>query len=242
MNRKHVSTPKTSEAIHTLQATLGYSFDCHDLLVEALTHSSSLNEDRGSRSHNERLEFLGDSVLDLVISEYLMSEFREADEGTLSKMKARLVSKDTLAKLSQQLALGTYLFLGRGEELNHGRHKPSLLADTLEALIAAVYLDGGFSPARRLVLNIYRDEFNLLSSNGHAADDKSELQEQCQRRFGFLPVYHLQHTSGPDHQRTFEVDVHLKDERYGTGVGRTKKEAEQQAAKQALVRLQESKV
>ncbi len=242
MNAKHVSTPSLSEAMYELQAALDYSFDCLDLLVEALTHSSSLNEDPGSRSHNERLEFLGDSVLDLVISEYLMSEFREADEGILSRMKARLVSKDTLAKLSKHLALGTYLFLGRGEELNDGRHKPSVLADTLEALIAAVYLDGGFSPARRFVLNIYREEFGLLSSNGHVADDKSQLQELCQRRFGLLPIYNLRHTSGPDHQRTFEVEVHLNDERYGAGVGMTKKEAEQQAAKQALVRLQESKV
>ena len=241
MKSKHVRTPKTIEAISELQAALGYSFDRLDLLVEALTHSSSLNEERGSQSHNERLEFLGDAVLDLVISEYLMSAFRAADEGTLSRMRARLVSKGTLAKLSKHLALGTYLFLGRGEELNDGRHKPSLLADTLEALIAAVYLDGGFSPARRLVLNIYRDEFGLLSSSGHAADDKSQLQELCQRQFGLLPIYHVRYTSGPDHHRTFEVEVHLKDEQYGIGAGRTKKEAEQQAAKQALVRLQESK-
>ncbi|HIB54837.1 MAG TPA: ribonuclease III [Nitrospirales bacterium] len=242
MNPEQLSTLQVSEAMVELQAKIGYSFDRIDLLVEVLTHSSSLNEKRGSRSHNERLEFLGDAVLDLMISEYLMSRFREADEGSLSQMKARLVSKDILSKLSKHLALGTYLILGRGEELNDGRQKPSLLADTLEALIAAVYLDGGLSPARRLVLNIYREEFSPLSSNGHEVDDKSQLQELCQRRYGLLPIYQLRHTSGPDHHRTFEVEVHLKDERYGTGAGRTKKKAEQQAAKQALARLQESKV
>ena len=241
MNPKQDSTPRASEAMATLQTTLGYTFNRIGLLSEALTHSSSLNEERGSRSHNERLEFLGDSVLNLVISEYLMSNFAEADEGPLSRMKARLVSKDTLAKLSKHLALGTYLFLGRGEELNDGRHKPSLLADTLEALIAAVYLDGGFSPARRFILDIYREEFDLLRSNGHAADDKSQLQELCQRRFALLPIYHLRQTSGPDHHRTFEVDVRLRDERYGTGTGKTKKEAEQHAAKQALAQLRKLK-
>ena len=239
---KQISALQNSRAICELQSTLGYAFDCFDLLVEALTHSSSLNEEHASHSHNERLEFLGDSVLDLVISEYLMSTFRQSDEGTLSKMKAKLVSKDTLAKLSKELALGSYLILGRGEELNHGRQKPSLLADTLEALIAAIYLDGGMSSARRLVLDFYERELDFLHSSGHAEDNKSQLQELCQRQFGLLPIYYLRHISGPDHRRTFEVEVHLRHERYGIGVGTTKKEAEQQAAEQALVRLDESKL
>ena len=242
MMSKQISALQNSKTICELQSTLGYAFDRFDLLVEALTHSSSLNEEHGSHSHNERLEFLGDSVLDLVISEYLMSTFRQSDEGTLSKMKAKLVSKDTLAKLSKELALGSYLILGRGEELNHGRQKPSLLADTLEALIAAIYLDGGMSSARRLVLDVYEGELDFLHSSGHAADNKSQLQELCQRQFGLLPIYCLRHISGPDHRRTFEVEVHLRHERYGIGVGTTKKEAEQQAAEQALVRLDESKL
>ena len=237
MTTRHDATVQISESMRELQGILGYSFDRGDLLIEALTHSSSLNEDRGGRPHNERLEFLGDAVLGLVISEYLMSRCPDADEGTLSRMKARLVSKDTLAKLSRQLGVGTHLFLGRGEELNEGRHKSSLLADTLEALIAAVCLDGGYSPARHMVLNLYQEEFSLLTSNGNEVDDKSQLQQICQRRFSLLPIYYLIHTSGPDHNRRFEVDVHLRDERYGSGAGNTKKEAEKQAAKQALVRL-----
>ena len=239
MHSKHLPMSRTSDALYELQTTLGHSFVRIELLIEALTHSSALNEWRGNHSHNERLEFLGDSVLDLLISEYLMSEFQEVDEGILSKMKARLVGKDTLAALSRSLSLGSYLFLGRGEELNDGRQNPSILADTLEAVIAAVYLDGGLSSARRLLLNVYREKFNLLNSNGQKTDDKSQLQELCQRRFGFLPVYHLSHTSGPDHHRTFEVEVHLGNDQYGAGAGRTKKKAEQEAAKQALVRLQE---
>ncbi len=224
--------------MHELQTSIGYSFARLDLLIQALTHSSSLNEGTESSSHNERFEFLGDAILNFVISEYLIIQFQEADEGALSRMKARMVSKNTLVKLSKHLALGIYLHLGQGEELSAGRQKPSLLADTLEALIAAVYLDGGFSAAQQFVLNIYREEFDLLRLNGNTADDKSQLQEICQQQFGLLPVYNLHHTSGPDHRRIFEVGVHLKGEQYGTGTGNTKKEAEQQAAKQAVARLQ----
>ena len=235
------SLPKTSRALDKLQSSLSYSFNDLDLLVEALTHPSASNKQQGAYAHNERLEFLGDSVLNLVVSEVLIRRYDTADEGTLSKMKARLVSKSTLAKLSNHLVLGSYLILGRGEELNEGRRKPSVLADALEAIIAAVYLDGGFSAARRLILNTYGSELDHLCSNGHVPDNKSQLQELCQRWFGTIPTYQLRHTSGPDHHRKFEVDMYLKDKRYGTGVGMTKKQAEQRAAKEALLRLQSQK-
>ena len=170
-----------------------------------------------------------------------METFQEIDEGVLSKMKAHLVSQDTLAALSSKLNLGAYLVLGRGEELHNGRQNPSILANTFEAVVAAVYLDGGFSSARQFVLNVSQDQLNGLIANGNVADNKSQLQELCQRKFGFRPVYHLRHTSGPDHHQIFEVDVHLNNNRYGTGAGKTKKKAEQQAAKQALLKIEKIK-
>lgn len=224
-------------SIELLANRLNYHFQNPRLFEEALTHKSYLNEspDPG-RGDNERLEFLGDAVLDLLISELFVSRFPEAPEGELSKLKAKTVSETALSQVARRLDLGSALVLGRGEELTGGRDKSSLLADALEAVIAAVYLDGGLAAARQVVLTAFSDLFdNLLRSDG--ADYKTELQELCQRDFSVLPVYRVLRESGPDHHKQFDVELSIRGEVYGTGAGRSKKEAEQQAAKTALERL-----
>lgn len=213
---------------------LEYRFRDTTLLREALTHTSHLNElPDPTRRNSERLEFLGDAVLDLVISDLLLARFPEAPEGELSKLKARLVSEAALSSVASGLDLGAALALGRGEELTGGREKPSLLADALEAVLAAVYLDGGLDAARAVIVRMFDGAFEDLS-RPDAADHKTALQEWCQREFDVLPAYAVSHESGPDHRKTFEVRLTIRGEVYGTGTGRSKKEAEQQAARVAL--------
>jgi ribonuclease III len=230
------------EPFDTFQNVLGYSFRKTDLLREALTHKSYLNELRTSEKNrpaqdNERLEFLGDAVLDLAISEHLIHLYPLSTEGDLSKMKARIVSEVTLARVARRLGVGDFLLLGKGEERTRGREKPSILADGLEALIAAVYQDGGFETARTVILKIFEEEIHGLDRRREDIDYKTELQECCQRDFDILPTYRVLRESGPDHQKLFEVKLTIKDEVYGIGRGRSKKEAEQQAAKEALEKL-----
>jgi len=230
------------EHLDTFQNIIGYSFRKAELLRAALTHKSYLNELRasekdGAAQDNERLEFLGDAVLDLAISERLIALYPLSTEGDLSKMKARLVSEVTLARVARRLGVGEFLLLGRGEERTRGREKPSILADALEAVIAAVYLDGGFETAQTVLLQLFEDEFHRLEQRREDIDYKTELQECCQREFDVLPTYRVLRESGPDHQKLFEVKIMIKEEVFGIGRGRSKKEAEQQAAKQALEKL-----
>ncbi len=230
------------EPLDAFQSVLAYSFRKPDLLREALTHKSYLNEIRGSEEDkaaqdNERLEFLGDAVLDLVISEHLIALYPLSSEGDLSKMKSRIVSEVTLARVAKRLDVGKFLLLGRGEERTRGREKPSLLADALEAVIAAVYLDGGYETARAVLLKIFEEEIQRLDRHPADIDYKTELQECCQREFDVLPTYRVLRESGPDHQKLFEIQLTIKDDLFGVGRGRSKKEAEQQAAKQALEKL-----
>ncbi len=220
-----------------LQEALGYRFADPGYLLRALTHRSYLNESREKAEDNERLEFLGDAVLDLVISEDLLQRYPSSAEGELSKMKARIVSEPTLANLARRLNLGAHLRIGRGEELTRGREKPSLLSDALEAVIAAVYLDGGAAAARDVILRMFREPMLEILQGEAALDYKTEFQELCQRLFDLLPTYTLIGATGPDHQKTFEVQLSIRGRTYGTGVGRTKKEAEQRAAKEALDQL-----
>ena len=225
-----------------LQKILGYSFRKKDLLRDALTHRSYLNErhrteKRREGQDNERLEFLGDAVLDLAISEHLIHLYPLSREGDLSKMKARIVSETTLARVARHLTLGEFLLLGRGEERTHGREKSSLLADALEAVIAAIYLDGGFETACAVLLGIFKEEIQRLEERRGEVDFKTELQEYCQREFGVLPNYRVLRETGPDHKKLFEVNLSIKGKIVGTGRGKSKKVAEQQAAKQALEKL-----
>jgi len=232
-----------THSIDALQASLAYRFANKMLLEEALTHSSYVNERKpGDSTHNERLEFLGDAVLSLVMSEYLASRLPDCSEGALSKLKAGLVSESSLARVARRLKLGGYLRLGRGEERSKGREKDSLLSDAVEAVIAAVHLDGGYDASRAATLLLFEDELRSMTSQGTqpGADDfKTQLQEWCQKRYETLPRYEIVQQSGPDHDKMFEVVVSVKDEVAGRGVGRSKKEAEQSAARQALRRIKE---
>lgn len=216
---------------------LGYQFHRADLLRDALTHKSYLNETpEPGRQDNERFEFLGDAVLDLIISEAFLNRFPQAPEGDLSKLKAKIVSESALALVAEHLDLGAALALGRGEMLTGGRRKPSLLADALEAVIAAVYLDGGLEAARAVILRTFSLLLDDLS-RPEAIDYKTDLQEISQRTFDALPVYTVLRESGPDHRKEFEVQLTIRGDVYGAGVGRSKKEAEQHAARTALEKI-----
>ena len=222
----------------SLQIALAYRFVNQALLEEALTHKSHVNEQKTAGGmHNERLEFLGDAVLSLIVSERLAAMQPQWSEGALSKLKARLVSEAILADVARRLHLGSCLKLGRGEELSRGRDKDSLLADAMEAVVAAVHMDGGLDAARRVVDRLYAEEFDLVATQQHrpGADDyKTQFQEWCQKRYDTLPRYMTVRESGPDHDKVFEVELTVKDEVLGRGVGHSKKEAEQSAAKQAM--------
>ncbi len=229
--------PSTGDA----EKAIGYTFREPSLLDQARTHKSHLNEVKGKgRKHNERLEFLGDAVLALVVSESLATALPDSTEGELSKLKAHLVSEAVLAQAARRLDLGSLLRLGRGEELTQGRHKSSLLADALESIIAAIYLDGGLEPAQAFIRRALASELEGLKHAGRPVgvqDYKTQFQEWCQKRFDTLPQYSIVRESGPDHQKIFEVRLSLRGDVLGVGTGRTKKEAEQMAAKQALERV-----
>lgn len=215
-----------------------YRFANPALLAEALTHKSHVNERKSrDRKHNERLEFLGDAVLSLIISDHLAKSFPQLSEGALSKLKAKLVSETCLANAARRLDLGARLQLGRGEELSKGREKASLLADALEAVIAAIYLDGGLDASRDFTLDVLGEELREIESQQSkpGGDDyKTRFQEWCQQRYDTLPRYVTVRESGPDHRKMFEVEVQVDGKVVGAGQGHSKKEAEQLAAQQAL--------
>ncbi len=233
---------KVRDDLQSLQTTLGYQFRDEGLLEHALTHRSRAHEDSsGGVRDNESLEFLGDAVLGLVISDRLFRECPDYDEGEKSKAKARLVSAATLARLGEQLGLGDYLLLGRGEEKTGGRRKPSLIADGFEAVVAAIYLDGGITAADAFIERQFRSALDDVRAGrtvtGGAADHKSALQEWLQAHGRPLPDYHLAGVKGPDHQKVFTVEVRVGSQAVGTADGRSKKEAEQKAASRALEAL-----
>ncbi len=222
----------------SLETRLGYTFRSRGLLEQALTHKSFLNErpqpDRPDRRDNERLEFLGDAVLDLAVGHLLMETFPLSSEGDLSKVRASLVSEAGLAQVALELAIGEWLFLGRGEEQSGGRHKPSLLADAMEAVMAAVYLDGGFDPALEVVRRLFHVE---AARAGQGSDYKTRFQERVQSELKVQPRYVVVAAIGPDHDKTFEVLVTVGDRELARACGKSKKEAEQRAAELALAVL-----
>jgi len=227
------------------QQAIGYTFRTPALLEEALTHTSYVNEfkEPGSRD-NERLEFLGDAVLALIISDQVAAACPGSTEGALSKLRSHLVSEATLARAARRLGLGRLLRLGRGEERTQGRDKDSILANTLEAVLAAVYQDGGLDAAKTFALNVIGPELREATSREGAplsGDYKTQLQEWCQQRHGDVPQYMTARESGPDHQKTFEVEVAVQGRVLGRGTGRSKKEAEQAAAQVALEQVKSEK-
>jgi ribonuclease-3 len=225
-----------------LQQTLGYRFRDRGLLEHAMTHTSRANEDvSGGVTDNESMEFLGDALLGFVIADMLFRDFPEFDEGQKSKTKASLVSTAALARQAERLGLGDHLLLGRGEEKTGGRRKQALLADGYEALIAAIYLDGGIEPARAFITREFAPKLDEVRRHGVGAEDyKSALQEWLQSRDLPLPEYRLAGSVGPDHRKLFEIEVVVRGERVASGSGPSKKEAEQDAARATLDKLKGS--
>lgn len=235
------------QELQSFQKLINYSFRNVKLLDEALTHKSFVHEKLKEKTcrqagHNQRLEFLGDALLGMVVSEYLYRRFPQHLEGKLSKMKSMMVKGTLLVRKAKEIQLGEYLLLSKGEESTGGRNRTSLLADGFEALIGSIYLDGGLSACRHFILDRLRPELEGLElEEAGEKDYKSGLQEYTQAEFGQVPVYRVVSTQGPSHQRTFEVTVSLKRKVYGKGKGGTKKSAEQQAARQALEKLKKTK-
>lgn len=213
-----------------LEKTLGYRFQNPSLLETALTHTSYANEARRGTKHNERLEFLGDSVLSIVVADYLFTH-NDLPEGELTRMRASLVCENALFGFAQKIRLGDYLRLGHGEELGGGRRRPSVVSDAFEAVIAALYLDGGIEQARRFILPFITQ---ALTCKNTEEDYKTKLQEIIQQNPEERLSYMVTDESGPDHNKHFVVQVHLNSNCIGTGEGHSKKQAEQMAAKEAL--------
>ena len=220
--------------MESLEAKLGYTFNDRTLLENALTHSSFANENRDTLGSNERLEFLGDSILGMVTADYLYKKHPDLPEGDLTRTRAALVCEESLVEVADRLDLGAYLRLGRGEATGGGRTRPSIRADAVEAVLAAVYLDGGLSEARKIIQTFILDKEAEKSAH---RDYKTALQELVQRTPGAAVAYQLVRESGPDHCRSFEMEASVDGKVIGTGAGRTKKEAEQMAAKAALEKL-----
>ncbi len=226
-----------SEIYSEFEKTIRYSFNDRFTLDLALRHSSYVNEQQGANlDDNERLEFLGDAVLNLVIGDILMNRFPNLREGDLSRMRSSLVNETQLAHIARDINLGTVIKLGKGEEQTHGREKNSILSDVLEAVIAAVYVDGGFGVAFEFVENLFSSRIKTSDNPSLNLDHKSRLQEVSQIRYKAMPRYKVVHEIGPDHDKTFKVQLTVHDITVH-GTGKSKKSAEQDAAGKALTEL-----
>jgi len=229
-----MTSTEQSSQYALLEEQLGHFFMNRSLCESALTHKSWMNEThQKDRSDNERLEFLGDAVLSLVTSDLLMRRFPDQSEGELSKARAAIVNELGLALVAEQLALGQWIFLGKGEEQAGGRQKRSLLSNALEALLGAVYLDGGFDAAYRAIKNLFANAIEELPHSS-VRDFKSRLQELAQAKLQLAPIYVVLSEQGPDHAKIFEVAIRIGDREYAKASGRSKKEAQQNAAEVAL--------
>jgi ribonuclease-3 len=220
-----------------LQIRLGHSFRDEALLRLALTHPSVAHEANAALTHNQRLEFLGDSVLGLALTRALFEKFPTADEGALTKSRAKLVNAGSLTARARDLGLGAHLILSRGEENSGGRERTSALADAFEAVVGAVFLDGGFEAAREFVLREFANDFSALAEAGDIENPKGELQELLQARSPAAPEYEFISSSGPDHDRVFECAVRHDGAELARGTGKSKKAAESAAATEALKNL-----
>ncbi len=226
-----------------LQEILGVTFNHLSLLETALVHSSYVNENPACVSgHNERLEFLGDAVLDFIVADKLYQDSPDFTEGKMTKRRAALVRRDTLARVARSIRLGDFLYMGKGEEASGGRNKTPNLAGALEAVIAAVYLDRGAVATGDMVVRLLGEEWERVVSQGTGVDYKSKLQEVSQARFQLTPAYRLVDESGPDHDKRFTVEVKVGAEIMGNGVGKSKKLAETEAARTALELLDKGRI
>ena len=221
--------------MNTLEEKLGYSFHDLSLLENALTHSSRANESRGKLLSNERLEFLGDSILGMVVADHLYRNHSDMPEGELTRTRAALVCEESLVEVARELELGKYLHLGKGESTGGGRERPSIQADAVEAVLAAIYLDGGIGSARKFIQRYILSR--EIAGLAKPLDHKTALQELVQRESGQVLQYRLVGEEGPDHNKRFFVEVDLNGKSVGSGSGRSKKEAEQMAAAAAIEAL-----
>lgn len=229
------------EDLKNLEEIISYAFNDINLLDNALTHRSYANEKQEIPcKDNERLEFLGDAVLELCISEILMEKFPDCDEGQLSKLRASLVNEKPLSELAKKCHIGDFLLLGRGEESSGGRTKSSILSDTFEAVIAAIYLDSGYKKSYKYIKDLFRPLIESESDKTIYRDYKTRIQEISQNRFKVIPKYSLISESGPDHDKIFQIKLSISDITSTIGTGKNKKEAEQQAAKKAIEELGEN--
>lgn len=222
--------------LDVLEQTLGYEFADKKLLIEALTHKSYKQP-----YDNERLEFLGDAVLDLIVGEYLFTKFRKSDEGKLSKIRASLVNEDGFDKLARSIHLGDYIYLSNAEENNGGREKPSLLSNAFEAVMGAIYLEAGLKKVQEIAIALIEKNHADISLDSLFRDFKTTLQELTQARFGITPEYKVISSRGPDHKKEFELAVVIEDKEYARAVGKSKKIAQQEAAKLAVEMLKNMK-
>ena len=217
------------DELSRLESKLGYRFKDRRKLAEALTHKSYKKP-----YNNERLEFLGDAVLDLVVGEYLYEKFPQAKEGELSKMRASLVNEAGFKKLADALDLGRFIYISAAEENNKGRSKPSLLSNAYEALMGAIYLESGLDEVRRITIDLIEDCYPKIDLGSLFKDYKTTLQELTQAKFGVIPDYILKDATGPDHNKEFEVEVRVNDKILAVAKGKSKKSAQQEAAHRAL--------
>jgi ribonuclease-3 len=220
-----------------LEQTLGYRFQNKQLIIEALTHKSYKKP-----YNNERLEFLGDAVIDLIVAEYLYNKFPNSDEGILSKTRASIVNEAGLAKLAKKIGLGEHLFISNAEENNEGRSKSSLTSNAFEAVMGAIYLESGLKTVEKIVLDILNQTYAKIDLQSLSKDYKTALQEITQSIEGVTPEYELIGSQGPDHKKLFEIRVSLKGVELAKAMGKSKKDAQQKAAKIALDKLKEEQV
>ncbi len=219
-----------------LENKLGYKFKDFSLLITAFTHRSYANEYRSPLAHNERLEFLGDSILGLIIAEHLYRTMPTTPEGTLSLLRSRLVEAPCCANFSQKLDLDRYILLGKGERMSPGRGRETILADLFEAIIGAIFLDGGLESAKNFVLDLFQQEIQTILQTPER-NWKALLQDFCQKIYQKTPLYIVTDQEGPDHSKVFKIIVSINDQQLGCGEGNSKKEAQQAAAADALTRL-----
>jgi ribonuclease-3 len=224
--------------IEGLEDSLGYRFKNKEILLTALVHKSYHHENPNEAPVcNERLEFLGDSVLGLAISEELFHNEQGFMESDMSKMKAYLVRESVLFEVASNISLGKYLLLGKGEEFTGGRAKKSILSDAVEAIFGAIFLDSDYETARSVILNLFKEKIEAVILKKEGYDFKSELQEKSQSLFGMLPEYRIVKQEGEEHKKVFTIEVYINGKFYGRGTGRSKKDAQMQAAKEALNKI-----
>ena len=218
-----------------LEELLGYKFKNKELVLEALTHKSCKKE-----YNNERLEFLGDAVLDLVVGEYLYNKFPKTAEGNLSKLRASLVNEKGFEKLAKLLDLGVYIQISQAEENNRGRHKASILANAFEAIMGCIYLESGLDEVKKIVLKLLDKEYPKIDLESVFKDYKTTLQELTQARYGVIPKYEVIKATGPDHNKEFTVELSIDGKVWGSGKGKSKKEAQQEIAKKVISMIKDS--